>query len=107
MTPVRAWSITTGSVPAMRLSTVLAACAPSGAAAWQLLRSGRPDGAAASPAATMRSSSTLVSVSSASSRPSASVRSPLADANSGTPKPAVQMVSALARTPPSAKTTTL
>ena len=31
----------------MRLSTVLAACAPSGIAAWQLIRSGWPDGAAA------------------------------------------------------------
>ena len=53
----------------MRLSTVLAACAPSGSAAWQLIRSGWPDGAAASPAATMRGSSTLVSVSSVSRRP--------------------------------------
>ena len=58
----------------MRLSTVLAACAPSGSAAWQLIRSGRSDGEAASPAATMRGSSTLVRVSSVSSRPSASVR---------------------------------
>ena len=93
--PTNAWSITAGSVPAMRLSTVLAACAPSGTADWQLIRSGWPDGAAASPAATMRSSSTLVSVSSVSSRPSASVRSPLVAASSGTPKPAVQMVTAL------------
>ena len=31
----------------MRLSTVLAAWAPSGPAAWQLIRSGWPDGAAA------------------------------------------------------------
>ena len=62
----------------MRLSTVLAACAPSCPAAWQLIRSGWPDGDAQSPAATMRASSTLVSVSSVSSRPMASVRSPLA-----------------------------
>jgi len=67
----------------MRLSTVLAAWAPSGPAAWQLIRSGWPDGAAASPAAMMRSLSTLVSVSSVSSRPSASVRGPLRAARSG------------------------
>ncbi len=52
--PTKAWSITAGAVPAMRLSTVLAAWAPSGPAAWQLIRSGWPDGAAQSPAATMR-----------------------------------------------------
>ena len=51
--PVNAWFTTAGWVPAIRLSTVLAACAPSGIAAWQLIRSGWPDGAAASPAATM------------------------------------------------------
>ena len=44
----------------------------------------------------------LVSVSSVSSRPSASVRSPLLAASSGTPKPAVQIVRALGRTAPSA-----
>ena len=60
-----------------------AAWAPNGSAAWQLIRSGRPDGAAASPAATMRGSSTLVSVSSVSNRPSASVVRPLAAARSG------------------------
>src|SRR5271170_3600647 len=75
--PVNAWLTTAGGVPAMRLSTVLAAWAPSGIAAWQLIRNGWPDGAAASPAATMRGSSMLVSVSSVSSRPSSSVQSPL------------------------------
>lgn len=53
----------------------------------------------------MRSSSMLVSVSSVSNRPIGSVRSPLAAASSGTPKPAVQIVSALGSTPPSARTT--
>jgi|GEM_PF-5568980 len=67
--PVKPWSTIAGGVPAMRLSTVFAACAASGSAAWQLIRSGRPDGAAASPAATMRGSSTLASASSVSSRP--------------------------------------
>ena len=86
----------------MRASTVCAAWAPSGSAAWQLIRSGRPDGAAASPAATMRGSSTLVSVSSVSSRPSASVVRPLAAARSGTPKPAVHTVTALGSVRPSA-----
>ncbi len=90
--PVNAWLTTAAGVPAMRLSTVFAACAPSGSAAWQLIRSGWPDGAAASPAATMRGSSTLVSVSSVSSRPSVSVCSPLRAASSGTPKPAVHTV---------------
>lgn len=47
----------------------------------------------------------LVSVSSVSRRPMASVRSPPVAARSGTPKPAVQMVSALGRTAPPAKTT--
>ena len=103
--PVNAWSTTAGGVPAIRLSTVFAACAPSGSAAWQLIRSGWPDGAAASPAATMRGSSTLVSVSSVSSRPSASVCSPLRAASSGTPKPAVHTVSALGSTSPPVSTT--
>ena len=94
-----------GAVPAIRLSTVLAACGPSCEADAQHMRSGWPDGAAQSPAATMRRSSTLVSVSSVSSRPIASVRSPLAAARSGTPKPAVQTVIALGRTAPSSKTT--
>ena len=76
--PVNAWLTAAAGVPAMRLSTVLAACAPSGMAAWQLIRSGWPDGAAASPAATMRGLSTQVSVSSVSSRPRASVRQPAA-----------------------------
>ena len=53
----------------------------------------------------MRGSSTLVSVSSVSSRPSASVRSPLAAASSGTPNPAVQMVTRLGSAEPSASTT--
>ena len=51
----------------------------------------------------MRSSSTLVSVSSVSSRPSASVCRPLRAARSGTPNPAVQMVTRAGRTAPSAK----
>ncbi|EUA50683.1 hypothetical protein I552_1622 [Mycobacterium xenopi 3993] len=42
--PTNAWFSTFGSVPAMRASTVLAACTPSGPAAWQLIRSGWPDG---------------------------------------------------------------
>ena len=103
--PVNAWLIAAGAVPAMRLSTVLAAWAPSGIAAWQLIRNGWSDGAAASPAATMRGSSTLVSVSSVSSRPSVSVRSPLRAARSGTPKPAVHTVTALGSTAPSSSTT--
>lgn len=89
----------------MRPNTVLAAWAPSGPAAWQLIRNGRPDGAAASPAATMRSSSMLVSVSSVSSRPSGSVRSPLRAARSGTLNPAVHTVAALGSTTPSLSTT--
>ena len=52
--PVKAWSMTAGAVPATRLSTVLAACAPSGEADWQLIRSGTPDGEEQSPAATTR-----------------------------------------------------
>ena len=103
--PVNAWFSRLGSVPAMRLSTVLAACAPSGIAAWQLIRSGRFDGAAASPAATMRVSSTLVRVSSVRRRPAPSVLSPLLAARSGTPKPAVQIVTALAIVRPSARIT--
>jgi hypothetical protein len=75
--PRNAWLIVAGCLPAIRLSTVVAACAPIGPTAWQLIRSGCPDGAAASPAATTRSSSMLVNVSSVSSRPSVSVRSPL------------------------------
>ena len=103
--PVNAWFTAAGSVPAMRLSTVLAACAPSGMAAWQLIRNGVSDGAAASPAATMYGLSTLVSVSSVSRRPIASVASPLRVARSGTPNPAVQIVSALASWRPSASCT--
>ncbi len=99
--PTNAWSITAGSVPAMRASTVLAACTPSGPAAWQLIRSGRPDGAAASPAATMCGSSMPVRVSSVSSRPRASVLKPLRAAKSGTPKPAVHTVTALRSSEPS------
>ena len=102
--PVNAWFTTAGSVPAMRLSTVLAACAPSGIAAWQLIRSGESDGADASPAATMYGLSTLVSVSSVSSRPIASVARPLRAARSGTPNPAVQIVTALGSSRPSAST---
>ena len=103
--PVKAWSIGEGRSPAIRASTVLAAWAPSGIAAWQLIRSGSPDGAAASPAATMRSSSTLVSVSSVSSLPTASVRSPDRAARSGTPNPAVQIVTKLGSRLPSCRVT--
>ncbi len=42
--PMNAWLSAAGLVPAMRLSTVLAAWTPSGPAAWQLIRSGWPDG---------------------------------------------------------------
>ena len=59
-----------------------------------------PDGDAESPAATMRGSSMLVSVSSVSNRPSASVVRPLAAARPGTPKPAVHTVTALGQRPP-------
>ena len=38
--PVNAWLIAAAGVPAIRLSTVLAAWAPSGIAAWQLIRNG-------------------------------------------------------------------
>ena len=92
-------------VPAMRLSTVLAAWGPSGMADWQLIRSGRSDGAAQSPAATMRGSSTLVSVSSVSKPAHRVGAQPTGAARSGTPKPAVQTVIALGRTAPSPKTT--
>ena len=84
---------------------MLAAWAPNGMAAWQLIRSGSPDGAAASPAATIRSSSMLVSVSSVSRRPIASVRRPLRAARSGTPNPAVHTVTALGNRRPSASVT--
>ena len=103
--PGMPYSNLAGAVPAIRLSTVLAACGASCDADAQHMRSGCPDGAAQSPAAMTRRSSTLVSVSSVSSRPSSSVCSPLAAARSGTPKPAVQIVTALGRTAPSAKTT--
>ena len=92
-------------MPAMRASTVCAAWAPIGIAAWQLIRSGSPDGDAESPAATMRGSSMLVSVSSVSNRPSASVVRPLAAARPGTPNPAVHTVTALGSVRPSASTT--
>ncbi|MBE1604489.1 hypothetical protein HEB94_001337 [Actinopolymorpha pittospori] len=90
-----------GCSPAIRCSTVSAACAPSGPAAWQLIRNGRSDGAAESPAATTRTSSTLVNVSSVRRRPRASVLSPLRSARSGTPNPAVQMVTVLGSSRPS------
>ena len=38
--PTNAMLIASGSVPAMRLSTVFAAFAPNGIAAWQLIRRG-------------------------------------------------------------------
>ena len=38
--PTNAWLSTAGVLPAMRLSTVLAAWAPNGPAAWQLIRKG-------------------------------------------------------------------
>ena len=66
-----------GCLSAIRLSTVSAACAADPSADWQPIRNGRSDGAAESPAATMRTSSTLVNVSSVSKRPKASVLSPL------------------------------
>ena len=99
--PTNPMAIGAGCSPAIRLSTVSAACAPSGTAAWQLIRNGRSDGAAESPAATMRTSSTLVNVSSVSRRPRASVLSPLRSARSGTPNPAVQMVTVLGSSRPS------
>jgi hypothetical protein len=95
-----------GCSSAIRLSTVSAACArPVGPAAWQLIRSGRSDGAAESTAATMRASSTLVNVSSVRMRPTASVLSPPFVARSGTPKPAVQMVTMLGSEWPSRSVT--
>ena len=94
-----------GACPSIFRSTVSAACAPSGPAAWQLIRNGRPDGAAESPAATIRSSSTLVSVSSVSSRPSGSVARPLRAASWGTANPAVHTVTALGRSRPSSRVT--
>ncbi len=82
-----------------------AARAPIGIADWQLIRSGSPDGAAESPAATIRASSTLVSVSSVSSRPSASVVRPLRAASCGTPNPALHTVTPPGRVRPSASRT--
>src|SRR5262249_51173144 len=49
----------------------------------------------------MRTSSTLVNVSSVSNRPKASGLNPLRAARSGTPNPAVQMVTALGNSRPS------
>ncbi len=53
----------------------------------------------------MRSSSTLVRVSSVSRRPAESVVSPLCAASSGTPNPAVQTVTSLGSSRPSARRT--
>ncbi|MBU8824771.1 hypothetical protein KL858_05585 [Mycolicibacterium goodii] len=50
---------------------------PRSMASWQFIRNGTPEGDAASPAAMIVGSSTLVRVSSVSSRPSRSVRRPL------------------------------
>ncbi len=94
-----------GCLPAIRLSTVSPACGPNCIADWQLIRTGRSDGDTESPVAMMRASSTLVSVSSVSSRPMASVLSPLRAARSGTPNPAVQMVTSLGNSRPSASWT--
>ena len=94
-----------GVLPAIRRRIVAAAAGPSCTAAWQLIRNGRSVIAAASPAATMRTSSTLVSVASVSRRPSVSVRSPLRAARSGTRNPAVQIVTALGSSRPSSSCT--
>ena len=59
LNPIR---IGCAGAPLMAAMTVSAACRPSGMAAWQLIRSGVFDGATASPAPTMRGSSTLVRI---------------------------------------------
>lgn len=99
------WWRLSDCVPASRLSTVSAARAPCTIATWRLIRSGWSDGAAESPAATMRGSSTLVSVSSVSRRPRASVLSLLRAARCGTPNPVVQMVTWLGSSRPCASRT--
>ena len=103
--PTNAWLSAAGSVPAMRLSTVLAACAPSWpgrlAAHPQRLAGRRRRVSGRHDAWVVHAGQFFVG-----EQPAQRVGArPLRAASSGTPKPAVHTVSALGRCAPSESTT--